>query len=147
MSTASHKFFFIGCKSLEYPVDSLKVPIADSISRPLVFPALALIISRTSGFFFCGITLLISQYLSGNLINRYSYVEKSIRSSAILLSFVIISVTVDNTSITKSLLDTASMLFSMIPSKPNISAVYSLSILILVPTRAHAPRELKFTLS
>src|SRR5712692_2366197 len=71
-----------------------------------------------SGFFFCGITLEVDANLSESSINENSDVDQMIKSSAILLKFVIRIEICPTYSAAKSRDPVASMEFSIKPLNP-----------------------------
>src|SRR2546430_17127329 len=99
-----------------------------------------------SGFFFCGITLDVDENLSESSINENSEVDQIIRSSAILLRFIIRIDTCPTYSATKSRDPVASIEFSIKPLNPSILAVLCLSMHRLVPPIGPDPNGDSFTL-
>src|SRR5207249_11987001 len=94
-----------------------------------------------SGFFFCGMTLDVDVNLSANSMKENSEVHHMIKSSAILLRFVISIEAFAKYSATKSREVVASMEFSTSPLNPSIFAVDCLSIGILVQIGRASCRE------
>src|ERR687889_222071 len=131
---------FNSCRSLLYPDGS---PLTKDIAAkrlPATVEAFARISSSVSGFFFCGIRLELEEYLSGISTKPNSVVLHKMKSSAILDRFNIIMLSDDMNSIKSSLDVVASIELFRTPLNPSKDAVLFLSILILVPPIAHAPR-------
>ena len=128
-----------------YPVGRAFSIVAEATNAPITLDILARKTSRTSGFFFCGIILLVNAYSSGSSTMPNSILLQTMRSSAILVASTAMIENTPKVSSRKSLDETASKEFSRTPLKPSNSATLPRSIGKLVVAKAPAPIGQKLT--
>ena len=116
------------------------MPVAAAITLP-AFPRTS---SATSGFFFCGMIEEVEAYRSSIVTKSNSDVDQRISSDAMRLRSVMRFADAEADSIRKSRALTASIEFSITPSKPSNPEVRALFIGNPVPANAAAPSGLLF---